>query len=62
MTVQVSFNDGKTWTKATVTGSAGTYHARYTAPASRRVTLRVTAVTTAGQVSETITRAYATAR
>jgi hypothetical protein len=62
VTVQDSVNDGKTWTSAMVTGSAGTYHARYTAAADRRVTLRVTATTAAGsQVSETITRAYATA-
>ena len=62
VTVQASVNDGKTWTSAAVTGSAGTYHARYTAPGGRRVTLRVTAATAAGsQVSETITRAYATA-
>ena len=62
VTVQTSVNDGKTWTSAAVTGSAGTYHARYTAPPSRHVTLRVTATTATGsQISETITRAYATA-
>jgi hypothetical protein len=62
VTVQASFTAGKTWTSAAVTGSDGTYHARYTAPASSYVTLRVTAATTTGsQVSETITRAYAIA-
>jgi hypothetical protein len=62
VTVQVSVNGGKTWTSAAVTGSGGTYHARYTAPASSYVTLRVTATDAAGgRVSETITRAYATA-
>ena len=62
VTVQASVNDGKTWTSAAVTGSAGTYRARYTAPPSRHVTLRVTATTATGsQISETITRAYATA-
>jgi len=40
VTVQASVNDGKTWTSAAVTGSAGTYHARYTAPGGRRVTPR----------------------
>jgi hypothetical protein len=62
VTVQASVNGGKTWTSAAVTGSGGTYHARYTAPARSHVTLRVTAVAATGaQVSETITRAYATA-
>jgi hypothetical protein len=62
LTVQVSVNDGKTWAPATVSGSAGTYQARFTAHSGSFVTLRVTAADAAGgQISETITRAYATA-
>jgi hypothetical protein len=62
VTVQASVNDGKTWATADVTGHGHRYHARFTAPAGRYVTLRVTATDAAGgQVSETITRAYATA-
>jgi hypothetical protein len=62
VTVQASFNGGKTWTSAAVTGSGGRYHARFTAPARSYVTLRVTATSAIGaQVSETITRAYAIA-
>jgi len=62
VTVQVSVNDGGTWASAAVTGSGGSYRARFTTPAGRYVTLRVTAADAAGgQVSETITRAYATA-
>jgi hypothetical protein len=60
VTVQASFNGGKTWTSAAVTGSGGSYQARFAAPARSYVTLRVTAAATTGaQVSETITRAYA---
>lgn len=62
VSVKASFDGGKTWTTATVTGQGGSYHAHFTAPASSCVTLRVTATSTAGgRESETITRAYATA-
>ncbi|HEY1917573.1 MAG TPA: hypothetical protein VGH27_18545 [Streptosporangiaceae bacterium] len=62
VSVQASFNDGKTWTTASVTGQGGSYHARFAAPASSNVTLRVTATDAAGgKVSDTINRAYATA-
>ena len=62
VSVQASFNDGKTWTTATVTGQGDSYRAHFTAPASSYVTLRVTATDAAGgRESETITRAYATA-
>ncbi len=56
---QVSFDGGKTWHAATVTGSGGAYRAAFTAPADRYVTLRVTAADAAGgRIAETITRAY----
>jgi hypothetical protein len=59
---QVSFDDGKTWHAAAVTGSGGTYRAVFTATAGSYVTLRVTAADAAGgRISETITRAYKTA-
>ena len=62
VTVQVSLNDGESWTSAAVTGSGDTYTADFTAAAGGYVTLRVTAVTADGaRVSETITRAYAIA-
>jgi len=62
VTAQVSVNDGTTWTAAAITGSGGTYIARFTAPASSYVTLRVQAADAAGgTMAETITRAYATA-
>ena len=57
--VQVSFDGGKTWRAATVTGSGGAYRAAFTAAAGHYVTLRVTAADAAGgRISETITRAY----
>jgi hypothetical protein len=60
--VEVSFNDGETWTCARLTGSDGTYTADFTAPASSYVTLRAQAADAAGgTMEETITRAYATA-
>jgi hypothetical protein len=62
VTAQVSFNDGRTWTTAQVTGTGGAYSADFTAPASSYVTLRVQAADAAGgTMQETITRAYATA-
>ena len=57
--VRVSFDGGKTWHTATVTGSGGIYRAAFTAPAGKYVTLRVTAADAAGgRIAETITRAY----
>jgi hypothetical protein len=57
--VQVSFDGGKTWRAATVTGSGGAYRAAFTAAAGKYVTLRVTAADAAGgRICETITRAY----
>jgi len=62
VTVQVSVNGGKTWTPATVTGSGGTYEARFAAHPGQLISLRTTATDAAGgQISETITGAYATA-
>lgn len=56
---QVSFDGGKTWRAATVTGSGGAYRAVFTAPAGAYVTLRVSAAGAAGgRIAETITRAY----
>jgi hypothetical protein len=61
-TVQVSFDGGKTWHTAQVTGGSGRYQARYTAPAGAFVTLRVSAADAAGgQITETICQAYRTA-
>ena len=61
VTAQVSFDGGATWQPATVTGSGTSYQARYSAPAGSFVTLKVTASdAAAGQISETITRAYRT--
>jgi hypothetical protein len=61
LTAQVSFDDGKTWQPATVTGSGDIYRAAFTAPASALVSLRVSAADAAGsQIAETITRGYAT--
>jgi hypothetical protein len=60
VTVDVSFDDGATWTPAAVSGSGGTYDAAFTAPASGFVTTRVQASDPAGNtVSQAITRAYA---
>jgi hypothetical protein len=60
VTVDVSFDDGVTFTPATVTGSAGHYDAAFTAPTSGFVTTRVQATDSAGNtVSQTITRGYA---
>jgi hypothetical protein len=57
--VSVSFDGGKTWHRATVTGSGGNYTAAFTAPAGTKVTLRTRAADAAGgSVAETITDAY----
>ncbi len=59
--VSVSFNDGKTWRAARVTGRHGGYAAVFTAPAGARVTLRTSAADAAGgSVTETILNAYQT--
>jgi hypothetical protein len=60
--VSVSFDGGKTWHRAMVTGTAGSYTAAFTAPAGAKVTLRAKAADAAGgSVAETITNAYQTA-
>ena len=57
--VSVSFDGGKTWHAAQVTGHDGSYTAAFTAPAGAKVTLRTSAADAAGgSVSEIITNAY----
>ena len=57
--VSVSFDGGKTWHPATVTGHDGSYTATFTAPAGAKVSLRTSASDAAGgSISETITNAY----
>ncbi|HEY3958768.1 MAG TPA: hypothetical protein VGM53_35855 [Streptosporangiaceae bacterium] len=59
--VAVSFDGGKTWRAARITGRHGSYAAVFTAPAGARVTLRTSAADAAGgSVTETITNAYRT--
>jgi hypothetical protein len=59
--VLVSFDGGKTWVRAVVTGRGGRYRAAFTVPAGRDVTLRVTARDAVGsRITETITNGYAT--
>jgi hypothetical protein len=59
--VSVSFNGGKTWRTARMTGRGGSYAAVFSAPAGARVTLRTIAADTAGgSVTETISNAYQT--
>jgi hypothetical protein len=58
-TMSVSFDGGKTWQAASVTGSHGHYRATFNAPAGVYVMTRTTAWDAAGgSVAETITRAY----
>jgi hypothetical protein len=59
-TAQVSYNDGDSFTPATVSPEgAGQFRIAYTAPPGVDVTLRVTATDSAGgSISETIVRAY----
>jgi hypothetical protein len=58
-TMSVSFDGGKTWQAASVTGSHGHYRATFNAPAGAYVMTRTTAWDAAGgSVAETITRAY----
>jgi hypothetical protein len=59
--VSVSFDGGKTWHPALVTGHGGRYTATFTAPAGVPVSLRASAADAAGgAVTETITNAYRT--
>jgi hypothetical protein len=61
--VSVSFDGGKTWHQARVSGHGGSYAAVFTAPAGAPVTLRTSAADAAGgTVTETITSAYRTGR
>jgi hypothetical protein len=58
-TVSVSFDGGKTWHAARVTGSGGSYAAVFSAPPGAHVTLRTSACDAAGgSVTETISNAY----
>ena len=60
--MSVSFDGGKTWHPAHVTGSDGRYRAAFTAPAGAYVMTRTSAQDAAGgSVTETITRAFAVA-
>jgi hypothetical protein len=61
--VQVSFNSGKTWTRAKVALlGGGRFTVTFTAPPSAQVSLRSTARDPAGNaLTETILRAYQTA-
>jgi hypothetical protein len=60
VTAEVSFDHGRTWTAATVTGSGGSYDAAYTAPAGSTVSTRVTAHdANGGAITQTIIDAYA---
>jgi hypothetical protein len=59
--VSVSFDNGKTWHPAHVTGRGGKYIATFTAPASATVSLRTSGADAAGgSITETITNAYRT--
>ena len=59
--VSVSFDGGKTWHPAHVTGRGGRYTATFTAPAGVKVSLRTSAADAAGgSIAETITNAYQT--
>ena len=58
-TVSVSFDGGKTWRAARMTGAGNSYAAVFSAPAGTRVTLRTSASDAAGgSITETITNAY----
>jgi hypothetical protein len=61
VSASVSFDGGKTWHPAAVTGTGGSYTAAFTAPAGAKVTLRTAAADAAGgSVTETIISAYQT--
>jgi hypothetical protein len=58
-TMSVSFDGGKTWHPARITGHSGHYTAVFTAPAGAKVTLRTSATDAAGgSITETLTGAY----
>jgi hypothetical protein len=60
--VSVSFDGGKTWHPAKVTGSDSTYRAVFQAPAGATVSLRTSATDAAGgSITQTILGAYRTA-
>ena len=62
VTLSVSFDGGKTWQPAQVTGTGGNYAAVFNAPAGAMVTLKTAAADAAGgSVTQTITNAYQTA-
>ena len=57
--MSVSFNGGRTWHQARITGRDGRYSAAFSAPAGARVTLRTSAADAAGgTVTQTVARAY----
>jgi hypothetical protein len=57
--VSVSFDGGKTWHPAKVTGHDGSYTATFRAPAGTKVSLRTSAADAAGgSVTETLPNAY----
>jgi Neuraminidase (sialidase) len=57
--MSVSFDGGKTWHRANVTGHGGSYTATFRAPAGAKVSLRTSAADAAGgSIAETITNAY----
>jgi hypothetical protein len=59
--VSVSFDGGKTWHPATVTGHDGSYTAAFKAPAGTKVSLRTSATDAAGgSITETLINAYRT--
>ena len=59
--VSVSFDGGKTWRPARLTGHDGSYTATFRAPAGVKVSLRTSAADRAGgTIAETITNAYQT--
>ena len=57
--MSVSFDGGKTWHQARLTGHGGSYTATFTAPAGVRVSLRASAADAAGgTITETLPGAY----
>ena len=57
--VAVSFDGGKSWHPAAVSGSAGSYAASFSAPAGVKVSLRTSAADAAGgTITETLINAY----
>jgi hypothetical protein len=60
--MSVSFDGGKIWHRAHVTGSDGSYTAVFTAPPGAKVSLRTSAADAAGgSITETVDNAYQTA-